>query len=147
MSLIKCENSSKKCILKRCWKGHCQNSWINISYKIKSYMKLSSLFYSAEFCILKLILHKIVTRSFEERENPRITMQVKKSRETGDKRILASFYNQRGCWCWKRLPGISFSFLLSEGSWSRPHAHSSEMISEKSSLLNTHPALPSSVWQ
>lgn len=31
-------------------------------------MKLRSLFCSAEFCILKLILHKIMTSSFEEQE-------------------------------------------------------------------------------
>lgn len=40
-------------------------------------MELSSLCCSAELCILKLILHidKIVTRSLEGQEVPRITMQ------------------------------------------------------------------------
>ena len=40
-------------------------------------MELSSLCRSAELCILKLTLHidKIVTRSLQGREVPRITMQ------------------------------------------------------------------------
>lgn len=62
-------------------------------------MKLWFLFCSAEFCILKLILHKIVTSSFEEKEKPRITMQHEEVKR--DRR-----------WCWKRLPEVRL--LLSE---------------------------------
>lgn len=43
-------------------------------------MKPWSLFCSVEFSILKLILHKIVTSSFEEQEKSSVTVQQEEVR-------------------------------------------------------------------
>ena len=85
-------------------------------------MKLSSLFCSAEFCILKLILHKIVTRSFEEQENSRITMQVKKSREQEIKESWLPYTTRGGAGVGKDCRGsVSASFSLKEAEAGHMH--------------------------